>query len=218
MEIDEIVNREKISVLIEYTSRDIIGPGLFRILKSIKEKYGDDAIIIITDFLDALPIHKYQAELIGIDTKIIDSSAIIKVGGRISSGNVIYKIPISSYPVYKTLYEESLKKLLDGMNPRGKFFINIQIGIEGLMNVFERKEIMEQIHDIGEYIVTKDRDIRDIMFLNIDYLKSRSIDILPMLRTIFPVVIRLMNDGRSFSIMKSVFPNIKGSVGTIKWE
>ncbi|HII61774.1 DUF257 family protein [Pyrococcus horikoshii] len=215
MEISEVIGKEKISVLVEYTSDDIIGPTLFAMLNKIRETYREDALIIITDFLDTLPICRYHAELIGVRTEVIDKSAIIKVGGKINSGNVLYKIPISSYPVYKTLYEETLEKVLESVDTHRGFFVNVQIGIENLMNIFEKKELIEQIHDIGEYIVTKNKDIRDLVFINVESLRNTSIEVLSLLRTIFPVVVKLMNNGRSFVVEKSVLPSLRGSVGTI---
>ncbi|AEC51365.1 hypothetical protein PNA2_0448 [Pyrococcus sp. NA2] len=215
MNIPEIMDREKISVLIEYTSGDIMGPGLFTMLDDIQYRYGNNAFVIITDFLDTLPIWEYQAKLLGITTEVIKKAEVIKVGGKISTGNVVYKIPISSYPVYKTLYEEALSKLLESAKSHTGFFINIQIGIEGLMSIFDRKELLEQIHDIGEYMVTKDKDVRDIVFVNVDSLKDTSPYMLAMLRSLFPIVLKIMNDGKSFVVSKSVFPNLKGAVGTI---
>ncbi|AFK23347.1 DUF257 family protein [Pyrococcus sp. ST04] len=217
MEIPDVIGKEKISVLVEHTSEDVLGPTVFTILNQIMDRYGKEALVIITDFLDTLPIYKYQAELLGIKTELIDRVPVIKVGGKINVGNVLHKIPISAYPVYKTLYEEALTRLLDSVRDHTGFFINLQVGIENIMNIFDRKELIEQVHDMGEYIVTKDRDIRDMVFVNTDSIKGISVEIVSMLKTIFPIVLKLTNDGKSFVISKSVFPNLKGNSGTI-WE
>ncbi|MFA4702224.1 DUF257 family protein [Pyrococcus kukulkanii] len=217
MEISDVLEKEKISVLVEYTSEDVLGPTVFTILQRIIEKYGERALVIITDFLDTLPIYKYQAELLGMKTDLIDNVPVIKVGGKISVGNVLHKIPISAYPVYKTLYEEALGKLLDNVRHHNGFYVNMQLGIENIMNIFDKKELIEQVHDIGEYVVTKSKDIRDIVFVNTDSMKNVSLQVISMLKMIFPIVLKLTNDGKSFVVSKSVFPSLKGSSGTI-WE
>ncbi|AEH24503.1 DUF257 family protein [Pyrococcus yayanosii] len=214
MTILDVLEKKRISILVEHTSEDILGPTIFDIIKKVKDKYGDSIGIIITDFLDTLAIYKYQAELLDLDTSIIENAAIIKVGGKINVGNVLHKIPVSAYPVYKTLYEEALGKVLTTL-PKGTFSINIQLGIENIMNIFDKKELIEQVHDIGEYIVTKEIDIRDIVFLNVDAIKKVSVEVLSMLRMIFPVVIRVIDDGHSFVVKKSVFPELKGARGKV---
>ena len=217
MQVSDMLGKEKISILVEYTSEDVLGPTVFTILQRITEKYKEKALIIITDFLDTLPIYKYQAELLGMNTDLIDNVPVIKVGGKISVGNVVYKIPISAYAVYKTLYEEALGKVLDNVGHHNGFFVNVQLGIENIMNIFEKKELIEQVHDIGEYVVTKSKDIRDIVFINLDSMRNVSLQVISMLKMIFPIVLKLTNDGKSFVVSKSVFPSLKGNSGTI-WE
>ncbi|WP_457753461.1 DUF257 family protein [Thermococcus sp.] len=191
-----------ISILIEHQTNSTPGIGLFRILNQIRNYYGRSVKTVLTDFLDTLAVYKYHAELVGIDTDVIDDVDVIKVGGKIEIGNIIGKIPVSGYSIYKTLHRDVMNSVDIGDST---FVLNLQIGIENIMNLFDRRELIEQLHDIGEYLVTKEEDIRDIIFLNIDAIQKAPIDVLAILSTIMPIIGKLSEDGTTMTVIKSVF-------------
>nr|WP_056933481.1 DUF257 family protein [Thermococcus barophilus] len=203
------VLRERGSILVEYTSESVPGVVLFKLLNYTFSQYGKNVGVIITDFLDTLAIYRYQAEFTGVPTfEPLKHSLVIKVGGKIPTGNVVTKIPISGYSVYKTLHENALSRV-DTANKA--FVINIQIGLENIMNLFDKRELIEQLHDIGEYIVTKQSDVRDILFLNVDAIRKVPIDVLPMLNVIVPIIARIEKPN-VLKITKSILPDLENKM------
>ncbi|USS39910.1 DUF257 domain-containing protein [Thermococcus aggregans] len=198
----EDILKPKTAILLEYKSTHNPGPILFRMLEDIKKNYDGNLEILLTDFLDMLSIYKYQAELSGVTTSIIKEIPVIKVGGKLKIGNVIRKIPISSYAVHRSLYGETVSAFLRNTSPDAEFILNIQVGLEYLLNLFEKRELVEQIHDLGEYIVTKTRDIRDVIFLNIDALKDLPVEALSLLSIIMPVIAEIKSEN-TLTIKKS---------------
>jgi len=199
--------RPKTAILLEYKSNHNPGPILFKMLEYARKNYGRSIEILLTDFLDILSIYKYQAELSGLTTSIMEETPVIKVGGKLKAGKVIRKIPISSYAVHKSLYEETTSTFIKNTNPNVEFVLNIQVGLEYLLNLFDKRELVEQIHDLGEYIVTKTRDIRDVIFLNIDALKDLPVEALSLLSIIMPVIMEI-KDENMLVIKKSPWKGI----------
>lgn len=150
--ISKVPTRYKTSLLIEHTSEDIVGYTLIKLLQGLTKIQDNPRNIIITDFLDTLSIYLYQAELLNMDTTFVRDLSVIKVGGTVETGKVLYKIPISPpYPVYKARYNEAISKILENRESQPQF--NIQLGIEMVINLFNRHEMLEQIHDIGRQII-----------------------------------------------------------------
>ncbi|WP_054841343.1 DUF257 family protein [Thermococcus peptonophilus] len=151
--ISKVPTRYKTSLLIEHTSEDIVGYTLIKLLQGLTKIQDNPRNIIITDFLDTLSIYLYQAELLNMDTTFVRDLSVIKVGGTVETGKVLYKIPISPpYPVYKARYNEAISKILENRESQPPQF-NIQLGIEMVINLFNRHEMLEQIHDIGRQII-----------------------------------------------------------------
>ncbi|WP_223211913.1 DUF257 family protein [Thermococcus henrietii] len=212
MGIAEIVMSRRTSALVEHTSEDIVGYALVRFLRDVAERYNGSMDIIITDFVDALPVYLYQAELLGLDTEFFSDVSVIKVGGKINVGNVLYKVPISPYPVYKTRYEDALSKIVESR--AGRVQLNVQLGIEMVMNLFDRKELIEQIHDIGRQII-QNKDVINVVFVNVEAVERASSEALPLLRVMFPMVVQLRGGGETFTVRKSVFPRLRGISGEV---
>jgi len=212
MGIADIIMERRTSALVEHTSEDIVGYAFVKFLREITERYGDGMNLVVTDFVDALPVYLYQAELLGLDVGFIDGVSVIKVGGKISAGNVLHKVPISPYPVYKTRYDEALSKIIAGEGSEVR--INVQLGIEMVMNLFNRKELIEQIHDIGRQII-QSRDVINVVFVNVEAVEKASSEALPLLRVMFPMVLQLREGGEKFIVRKSVFRRLRGISGEV---
>ncbi|MEO2151124.1 MAG: DUF257 family protein, partial [Thermococcus sp.] len=210
--IAEVVRSRKTSTLIEHTSEEIVGYAFVRFLKEVMERYNGSMNIVVTDFVDALPVYLYQAELLGLDVDFVDNISVIKVGGKINVGNVLYKVPIAPYPVYKTRYEDALSKIVE--SGEGRIQLNLQLGIEMVMNLFNRKELIEQIHDIGRQII-QNKDIVNVVFVNVEAVEKASPEALPLLRVMFPMVLQLTGGGDTFTVRKSVFPRLRGIRGEV---
>ncbi len=213
MDIADIVMKYKTSTLLEYTSEDIVGPIFVQLLRKILEYHSEPPVeVVVTDFVDALPIYLHQAELLNINTDFINDISVIKVGGKINVGNVLYKVPISPYPVYKARYGEALSNIMAGKDDRVK--LNLQIGIDMIMNLFDRKELIEQIHDIGRQII-QNKDVINVVFINVEAVREASFEALPLLRLMFPIVLQLERGGEGFVVKKSVFPKLRGIRGEV---
>ena len=212
MNLSKVISEYMASTLIEHTSEDIVGYPLVRLLNEIMENHDNSLSVVITDFVDTLPIYLYQAKLLKLDTSLFKNISVIKVGGKINVGKVVYNIPISQYPVYKTRYEESLLRIA-GEQPE-RFQINIQVGIERIMTLFPRKELIAQINDMGRYII-QNRNMVDIIFINTEAIEKASSEALPLLRVMFPLVLQLEDGGETFAIKKSVFRKLRGIRGDV---
>ena len=212
MGIAEIVMNRRTSALVEHTSEDIVGYVFFKFLRGIIDHYDGSMDIVVTDFVDSLPVYLHQAELLGLDVDFIGNILVIKVGGKINVGNVLYKVPISPYPVYKTRYEDALSKIVESR--AGRVQLNVQLGIEMVMNLFDRKELIEQIHDIGRQII-QNKDVINVVFVNVEAVERASSEALPLLRVMFPLVFQLRGGGETFTVRKSVFPRLRGISGEV---
>lgn len=214
MGIAKIVMSQKASVLIEHTSEDIVGYVLVKLLRDVFECCGDSQIdLVVTDFFDAFSVYLYHAELLGMDTDFISNISVIKVGGKINVGNVLQTVPISPYPVYKVRYEEALSRILRS-DDNNRVKLNIQVGIDMIMNLFDKKELIEQIHDIGRQII-QNKDVINVVFINSESVGQASFEALPLLRVMFPMVIKLGGSGEAFVVKKSVFPKLRGVRGEV---
>jgi len=208
----EIVMSRRTSALIEHTSEDIVGYAFVKFLRETMERYDGSMDVVVTDFVDALPVYLYQAELLGLDVDFIGNISVIKVGGKINVGNVLYKVPISPYPVYKTRYDDALAKIVESR--AGRVQLNVQLGIEMVMNLFDRKELIEQIHDIGRQII-QNKEVINVVFVNVEAVERASSEALPLLRVMFPMVLQLRGGGETFTVRKSVFPRLRGISGEV---
>ncbi len=212
MGIAEVVMSRRTSALIEHTSEDIVGYAFCKFLQEVRDRYNGSMDVVVTDFVDALPVYLHQAELLGLDVGFISNISVIKVGGKLNVGNVLYKVPISPYPVYKTRYEDALSKIVESR--AGRVQLNVQLGIEMVMNLFDRKELIEQIHDIGRQII-QNKDVINVVFVNVEAVERASPEALPLLRVMFPMVLKLRGGGETFTVRKSVFPRLRGISGEV---
>jgi len=198
--------------LVEHTSEDIVGYAFVKFLREVMERYDSSMDVVVTDFVDALPVYLYQAELLGLDVDFIGDVSVIKVGGKVNVGNVLYRVPISPYPVYKSRYEDALSQIVKSR--AGRIQLNVQLGIEMVMNLFDRKELIEQIHDIGRQII-QNRDVINVVFINVEAIERAASEVLPLLRVMFPMVLHLGGGGETFTVRKSVFPQLRGLRGDV---
>lgn len=189
-----------------------MGYAFCKFLQEVRDRYNGSIDIVVTDFVDALSVYLHQAELLGLDVDFMGNISVIKVGGKLNVGNVLYKVPISPYPVYKTRYDDALSKIIESRT--GRVQLNVQLGIEMVMNLFDRKELIEQIHDIGRQII-QNKDVINVVFANIEAVEKASSEALPLLRVMFPMVLQLRGGGETFTVRKSVFPRLRGVSGEV---
>lgn len=96
-------------VLIEYTSNEPIHVFFHLLLEHLRR---NGIPVIIVDELDHLHILRTQLKLAGVDTELIDTANVIKIGGVLNIGNVLGRIDLSKeFPIRKKHYEEALKKV-----------------------------------------------------------------------------------------------------------
>ncbi|WP_148882298.1 DUF257 family protein [Thermococcus aciditolerans] len=118
-------------ILIEYTSKEPVHILLHLILRCLRK---NGLPVIIVDELDQLHVFRTHMKLAGIDTELIDTANVIKIGGLLKTGNVLGKVDLSKeLPIRKKHYEEALKKI------NADYTVRIVLGFDKVLAMHEEE-------------------------------------------------------------------------------
>ncbi|ASJ13865.1 DUF257 family protein [Thermococcus radiotolerans] len=122
-------------VLIEYTSGEPVHMFFHLLLRCLRE---NGVPVIIVDQLDQLHVFRTQLKLAGVDTELIDTANVIKIGGLLKTGKVLGRVDLSKeFPIRKKHYEEALKKV------DADYTVRIVLGFDKVLAMHEvdRKDL-----------------------------------------------------------------------------
>ncbi|USS41678.1 DUF257 domain-containing protein [Thermococcus aggregans] len=189
------------TVLIEYDS--VTSPALlfYSLINWAREKGHE---IVVDDILDSFYLYKRHLELAGLDTSILGNITVIKIGGRLSVGQVIGRIGIKEPTVQSSEY----KKIVDSLS--AETIINPILGFEKLLFMSESKE---EVLSMTNTILSFSESARTALyFVNVNLIKETTSGALPLLEEIATTVIRMHKRERKtfFNVVKSVNNEIDG--------
>ncbi|WP_232473485.1 DUF257 family protein [Thermococcus profundus] len=197
-------------MVVEYRSEEpayLVFQALIRgVLKSGKG-------FIIVDDLDQLHVFRTHILLSGGDTSIIDSAAVIKMGGILPTGKVVGRVDMTKEPpVRKKHYEELLAKV------EGEHLFRIVVGFEKILS--SKRGDPREIEGIFGYLIRPHLGKREkitIYMVNADIIPLETLKELREHATRALMVV-FSREKIGLQVVKSIFPEDYGCEISIQKE
>lgn len=164
--------------------------------------------VVVVDVLDTFHILKAKARLAGIDIDLLEKTDVIKIGGRLPSGNVVKTIEDVSEPVILTKkFRDVYEAVLESKSP----VLTIVLGLEKLLmsSNFSPSNVHALINLMSQYIGDERRLSVYLMKTGIIGPERRSI--ISLLEDMATTVIRVSKREKAteFQVIKSIAPNLE---------
>ncbi len=166
--------------------------------------------LLVIDILDSLHIVKSKLKLSGFDKTPIEDVDVIKIGGKIPTGNVIGWVEDLSEPIilaqkFREIYDDALNR-----NPPA---LSIVLGLEKLFlaSDFSPKSIQLIIYSISQYLGDERR--LAVQFFKVPLIDPGKSSIINLLEDIATTVIRVKKENKitEFHVAKSINREIYGT-------
>ncbi|NJE61116.1 hypothetical protein E3E51_05040 [Thermococcus sp. 21S7] len=155
-------------ILIEYTSREPVHILLHLILKCLRK---NGLPVVIVDELDQLHVFRTHMKLADVDTELIDTANVIKIGGLLKTGNVLGRVDLSKeFPIRKKHYEEALRKV------NTDYTIRIVLGFDKVLAMHEGER--RELESLFGYMIRPylgDERRTTVYFINTELFSERTL-------------------------------------------
>ncbi|HII60907.1 DUF257 family protein [Pyrococcus horikoshii] len=196
------------SVLMEFDSLSFSPLGVYSLAYWARMK---GFKVSVVDVLDTLKIYLSYAKMIGLGTSIANDIEVIKLGGRIDSGNVSTRIPITEEKVM----EKELMKLYP--HEDNEKTIVIVLGIEKFLALWCKllPDILSFLNFMLSFV--GEEWMKSFYFINVDLMKDFSFPALSMLEELSTTVVEISKRGPvlHYIVRKALNPEIDSLEGEI---
>ena len=165
--------------------------------------------ILIVDIVDSFHLLKAKAKLAGFDGETLENVNVIKVGGKIKTGNVVAWISDLSEPVILVgKFREAYERFVEENAP----VLVVALGVEKLFATSDMapKNIHLLLSLLSQYVGNEKR--LAVQFIKTSLLDENRQFLVRLLEDVATTVIRVSSMGRmtEFQVVKSIKKDMEG--------
>lgn len=198
------------TVLVEHTPASSPELLLYLVVSRALE---DKVPVLIDDIADTFSQYVKRLEVKGLNVESLLKVPVIKMGGRIETGNVIGGFDIEKYVRDFNPYWD----IFDSHMPE-ETACNPVLGVYKVISALEEREVRRLIRSIGGETGNKRRFA--LYFVNEPLLRETVPEALPLLEEMATTIVKWESEGGLYRLRveKSANPEIEGTSVTIKLQ